>query len=144
MVDRVFPGRKFLTDVFDNPSNITSYLGAGEDDDRSAVWERERRVYGFDSRETWGLDTTMLELLYERLMMFRERASEIVDLSFHKVTYRGVEYTHEVLLNMMIDKSARILHYVYDNNDESDQSDIADLTREVWEIWAIVHPYMWW
>ena len=40
-------------------------------DKRQGRWKKERKKYGFDERQTWNLNTTMIELLYERVMMFK-------------------------------------------------------------------------
>ena len=40
-------------------------------DKRQGRWKKERKKYGFDERQTWNLSTTMIELLYERVMMFK-------------------------------------------------------------------------
>ena len=41
-------------------------------DKRQGKWKKERKKYGFDERQTWNLNTTMIELLYERVMMLKE------------------------------------------------------------------------
>ena len=39
---------------------------------RNKFWKEQRKKYGFDSRQIWNLDTTMVELLYERLKMYKK------------------------------------------------------------------------
>jgi hypothetical protein len=51
----------------------------------AAQWRKERRQYGFDSRETWNLDRTFVEWLYARLMMYLEHTTH--NLDFHKSVF---------------------------------------------------------
>ena len=62
-------------------------------------WEKQESIYGFNDSETWNLDSTMLSLLYERLMMFKDVNN--VDLKFHSVSYQGQEINIEQVLDRM-------------------------------------------
>ena len=57
--------------------------GISSDDTRHEQWKNEREKFGFDGRDTWSLDFTMTEMLYERLQMYMVKADEIVNLSYH-------------------------------------------------------------
>jgi len=46
---------------------------------RLESYMKEREDYGFDSRETWSLDTTFAFWLYEHIRMYEDRASEIIN-----------------------------------------------------------------
>lgn len=52
---------------------------------RQKKWNKMRKKYGFDSRETWSLDFTMNTWLHSHLKMFLDEASDTIDLSYHKV-----------------------------------------------------------
>ena len=56
-------------------------------------WDRQRRKYGFDERETREMDVAYAEWLYSRLMMYRKRASKAVDLTYYSIEFDGKEYT---------------------------------------------------
>ena len=43
-----------------------------EYDDRVEKWRKEREEYGFDSRETWSLDSTLIEWIYSRFRRYKE------------------------------------------------------------------------
>lgn len=62
-------------------------------------WKEQESTYGFNDSETWNLDSTMLSLLYERLMMFKDVNN--VDLKFHSVSYQGQELNLEQVLDRM-------------------------------------------
>ncbi len=109
------------------------------DSKRLNKFANERRKYGFDSRETWSLDSTFYYWLYERLMMFKEKASEIVDLTFHKFEYKGETLTQIECIDRMIE-GCRLFIEDSDTNDKEKQEKI----KSVCEIWAIVIPAMWW
>lgn len=47
--------------------------------------QHEIDVYGFDTRQVWNVDSTMLALLYQHLVVFYEKADEIVDLDYHHI-----------------------------------------------------------
>ena len=112
----------------------------GEDDDRRFAWAGEREVYGFDSRETWDLDHVFYLWLYEHLRMYQEKASEIVDLHYHKFTFKGEEFYQDELIDKMLERLRFYFSKKYDDWDVDD----TEYVREVAELWAIVLPAMWW
>lgn len=112
-------------------------LWVGEDDERRAKWQAEAQEYGFDSRDTWSLDTVMLQLLFERLSLYLEKAAPVVDLTFHKFQVEGVEMTQqEVIEDLLRDLAA----YLTDEDEELP----ADFAPSIWRRWAVVSPAMWW
>lgn len=110
-------------------------------DPRSSQWYEERRKYGFDSRETWSLNTVFYIWLYEHLMMYKEKASEIVDLTWHKFEYKGETLTQIECIDRMIEGCKVYIQNPYDF--EVDKEKLEKVT-EVAEIWAMVLPAMWW
>ena len=110
------------------------------DDERRPIWEKEREVYGFDSRETWNLDHAFYLWLYEHLRMYQEKASEIVDLHYHKFTFKGITFSQIELIDEIL---TRLRFYFSERYDDFDERDIA-FVKEIAEIWAIVLPAMWW
>lgn len=109
-------------------------------DNRQSIWQRQRREYGFDERETWSLDGTFYLWLYERLKMYLEYASKVVDLDFHEFIYKGEKYTQKQLIDMMIERLENYFANKYDTESEEESSRL----DEVAEIWALVLPAMWW
>lgn len=60
--------RKFLDDISVDPHYGTDDLSEYKDD--HSIWVGEQLKYGFDSRDAWSVNDTMIALLYERLKMF--------------------------------------------------------------------------
>lgn len=100
-------------------------------------WEKEREKYGFDERDTWNLDTTMVELLYERIMMFM--AVNNVNLDFHTIEVNGKSDT---LHNWLIKLIQLCTSYLTCEEFESVES--FQMTKEIWTIWSGVDTYVWW
>ena len=106
------------------------------DDSRQNQWEEQRKIYGFDERETWSLETAFYLWLYERLKMYLEYT--IVDLDFYKFEYKGKTYTQKQMIDMMIE---RLKEYL---TDETDEKSFEKYPNEICEIWALVLPVMCW
>lgn len=52
-----------------------------EDSERRQWYEDQRQTFGFDSRETWSMDFTLVSWLYEHLCWYRDYAP--IDLTFY-------------------------------------------------------------
>lgn len=128
--------RKYLDDigVTDRPDTWLP------NDDRQRLWEDERRVYGFDSRETWGLDFTFYLWLYEHLMMYKEKAANVVDLEYDVVDYEGKTYNQLQLIDMMLKRLRFRLSEEFDDSNWWHHHYV----HEIEKIWALVLPAMWW
>lgn len=111
-----------------------------DDDKRQPQWQEIQSIYGFDERETWSLDATMIALLYERLKMYKEISENKVDLDFHSI---NIEYNNESKTMSQLEWIDMLLTltetYLTDHNDTSQ-----DKTKEIWIIWSELSPYMWW
>ena len=130
-------GRKYLDDIGDD----YSWVWEPEGSERDELFEKEREIYGFDSRETWSLDYVFYMWLYERLKMYIEYAGEIVNLNFHKFVYKEKEYTQFELINMMIE---RLESYFKKEDLFVSSEEEYEPIKEIGEIWALVLPAMWW
>lgn len=142
---------KYLDDIGAN----YNWVYGIENSDRDKRFEEQRKIYGFDERETWDLDGTFYMWLYERLKMYVEIGGQIVDLNYHKFTFKGKEYTQLELINMMLER----LEYYFkedaiDNKMDEYRKQGMDIVEadkkayepvmEIGEIWAIILPSMWW
>ena len=130
-------GRKYLDDIGED----YSWVWKPEGSERDELFEKEREIYGFDSRETWSLDYVFYMWLYERLKMYIEYAGEIVNLNFHKFVYKEKEYTQLELINMMIE---RLESYLKKEDLFVLSEEEYEPIKEIGEIWALVLPAMWW
>ena len=104
--------------------------------------------------------------LYERLIEYRNYASEIVDLEMHRFKIDGKEFTQKEILDLLIKMAECILcepenikkgssiwkrleqnpyieHcFKLSNCENSDYIDA--LEKRFWKIWAVVFSAMWW
>lgn len=68
---------------------------------RRLKWWAQRRLYGVDDTETWGLNLTMMQLLYERLRRYRKLAPKRIHLD-QEVTIKGVTHTELEWIDIML------------------------------------------
>lgn len=144
-------GRKYLDDIGED----YSWVWKPEGSERDETFEKEREIYGFDSRETWNLDCVFYMWLYERLKMFVKIGGQVIDLNYNKFDFKGKEYTQLELINMMIEK----LEYYFNEDVRDSKIDeyrkqgmgiveadnkAYEPIKEIGEIWALVLPTMWW
>lgn len=54
-----------------------------EKNKRQKRFDKERKIYGFDSRETWSMDYTLATWLYEHLSWYLHNAP--INMEFHKI-----------------------------------------------------------
>ena len=115
-----------------------------EDDKRQAQWKKERTEYGFDQRDTWSLDYTLSLLVYERLKMYKEIASKVIDLN-HPMQVHEFEGKN-VLLGDAIDRV--ILGFeAFITAREENWHPYEKITEEYYKCWsllAIIMPRLWW
>lgn len=130
--------RKYLEEL--HSETVTNYcrLLENKEDDREAIWEKERQVYGFDNRETWSLGFTFYLWLYERLMMYKEIGGQTVDLTYHRFEYKNKEYTQLELIDEMLTR----LRFCF--SEEYDEWNDYEYVHEIEAIWAVILPAMWW
>ena len=134
MEDKNLKGRKYLNDL-----GRSGTVDVEPEDGRHEDWTEEREVYGFDERDTWGLDYTMVELLYERLKMFMKYADPVINLEHHKFNIYGVEYNQKELIEELISLCEELI-----KDEFIDFKKDAELKDRIWLIWYHIHPTMWW
>lgn len=110
------------------------------DEGRKTLWAAQRQKYGFDDRETWNLNTCFYAWLYERLQMYLDRASTVINLEYHTFEYDGKTYTQKE----MIEQICEIIEYYfsdkYNDWDKNDEEYVSNIEK----MWAVVMPAMWW
>ena len=124
--------RKYLNDI-----DYQDWRKNMKKDKRNKEWKKERKKYGFDSRDTWNLDSTMAELLYERLKMFNE--VNIIDTNYHTIEIDSVEMSmqeaiDELLKSLKLRLTDKDLEVAYNHE------------VRAWTIWLklIEKGIMWW
>ena len=102
----------------------------------------ERRLYGFDATETYSMDYTWHLWLYEHLKMFREYATEYIDMTEQRYEYNGEKYNQLEMIDMMLERLEYMLdpRSMYDDMDEED----AIYVGEIEKLGAISCYDMWW
>lgn len=73
--------------------------------------------------ETYDISYYFVLWLNEHLKVYKEHASKIIDLTYHKIKVDDVEYNLEEVLNIMIRTSDRLLdedYYYYDKDSQKD------------------------
>lgn len=111
-----------------------------EQDGRNIIWKYQRAIYGFDDRETWGLDTCFYAWLYEHIKMYLDRASKVVNLDYHKFEYNEETYTQKELLEQICEI---IEYYFSDSFDDWNEEDL-EYVHNIEKMWVVVMPAMWW
>lgn len=97
----------------------------------------QREIYGFDESETWSLDTTFAIWLYSRVKMFKEKASNMIKLDFHKFLIDGKEYTQIEVIDQIL---ANTGEYLTSGTNTDDLNKLVKAT----ELFAKILPAMWW
>ncbi len=71
---------KYLNDIGIESDDISIFNTCHKDESgRDKKFKKQRSKYGFDARETWNLDYTLITWLYSHLLMFLEQGGQIVD-----------------------------------------------------------------
>lgn len=124
--------RKYLRELYKDDKSEYLY------DDRRYGQDGEIEEYGFSMIETWNLDMSMVEILYERLK--RYLTQDMVNLEFH-TNWNDEKLngkTQLELINTLINKCKEYLLMDILNDKRE------PLLREIWELWIVISPAMWW
>lgn len=126
---------RYLEEIIEREKVVQNWFPGDEREER---WQKQRDEYGFDDRETWSLDATFFQWLYERLRMFKDIGGKTVDLSYHTFDVDGSEMTQLEIIDWMISNCEQII--------KSDDigGETAILEQETVRLWSIVLPAMWW
>jgi len=103
-------------------------------------WKRQRKRYGFDSRETYSVYSVFAEWLYSHLMMYMENASKIVDLTYHSFEFEGKTYTLEEAIGKIIKWTG----YFIKNYECLKGNKSMNKLKKAARLWAEILPYVWW
>ena len=126
--------RKYLEDI-----GYYSDLDNLDPESHNSKWEKQRQTYGFDVRDTWNLDKTMLALLYERLQMYNQVNN--IDTECHSIEFGGEKLTMQQVLDKMLANGEKVLT---EEDYFVDFAQVDDAEKEFWQLWAISHKLFWW
>ena len=122
--------------LYDNGFKPASDYRPNDNPKRVAEWEEEIKVYGFSEIDTWSLDNTMIELLFERLIMYMDYS--IVNDEFHVIEINGIKGTQRFWMGQILEKCIEYLE------DEFDEFSRYEISEDIWFIWSKINGYVWW
>ena len=126
--------RKYLEDIIPKEDIFGNYDKTCE---RHEHWDRQIEKYGFCDIETWNLDKAFAQIIYERLMMYLERASNVVDLSQPTIEVLNTELTLKDAIEFTIWECKKAIKTV----DPDIYTDAMDI---VWQMMSKMHKHLWW
>lgn len=101
--------------------------------------------------ECWSLDFYLIKWLEEHLKVFKEDASKIVDLEYHKFKYKGKEYTQLELINKLLETINFLLSdEPYGSGNYTKLISAKDVRRinarknEMYDLLKLLHWQLWW
>lgn len=156
--------RKYLKEIGVNeehwPDTVYTAAKSKVRDFREKEYKKYYNKVGVNPADTWNLSTSAMMWLYERLIEYRKRTEDIIDLDFHTFEVDGMEYTQKQLLDDLIDIAECILcepenisiksevwNRLVNNkywHKRSNDDFMNYLEKRFWKIWSIVFPAMWW
>ena len=89
--------------------------------------------------ETWNLDTSLVELLYERLMRYKTQT--MVNLEFY-TTWDDKELNGMTQLDVINYLIELCKDYLLDDDFITGRRDIKN--KKIWKVWTVLSPAMWW
>lgn len=104
----------------------------------------QRRVRGWSDDETWNLDYEFIKWVNSRFKKYKEKASKIVDLEFHRFEYEGKEYTQLQLIDRVIELTDEMLTDEYWDLIHTDAERLEKIKDEVFDIFKLIYGVMWW
>lgn len=125
--------RKYLRELYKDDSESYMY------DDERYNRDEEIEEYGFSMMETWNLDTSLVELLYERLMRYKTQT--MVNLESY-TTWDDKELngmTQLEVINYLIELCK---DYLLDDDFITGRRNFKN--KEIWKVWTSLSPAMWW
>ena len=125
--------RKYLRELYKDDSESYMY------DDKRYNRDREIEEYGFSMMETWNLDTSLVELLYERLMRYKTQT--MVNLEFH-TTWDDEELDRMTQLEVINYLIELCKDYLLDDDFITGRRNYKN--KKIWKVWTVLSPAMWW
>ena len=105
--------------------------------------------YELNTKETFSLNMTILAYLYEHLVMYKEAASGIVNLNYHKFNINDEILTEEQCINRMLD-DIRVILSVDDSDcvsvEDCEEQDkiMTEKKNDLFEVLKVCFWALWW
>lgn len=134
-------GRKYLEEL--GIESKDTPWDWNDNDNRQKYWYEQIKEYGFNEKDTWSLDYTMELLLYERLCMYKELASNVIDLDFHTFEFKGMEITQRQCIDAMLEGLK--LDITLEPFDEKREDEVIKKKIDnIWKIYDLCKNTLWW
>jgi hypothetical protein len=144
---------KYLNDIGIKSDDIAVFNTEAIDEKRQWRFVKQRKKYGFDERETWALDFTLMTWLYSHMKAYKKYASKTVDLTFHKfkipewdeinhMRSKGIKIVTQDEAIKIIIKNLEFCLKKYENEKYTSECD--KRVKYVLEIIGIILPSLWW
>lgn len=108
---------------------------------RSIKYWFQRRIRGWSDDECWNLDISFIKWVNSRFKKYKEQASKIVDLEYHKFTYKRKKYTQLELIDKIIYLTDE---YIKKVNLCLSEIDLDPIKNEIFDIFKKIYWTMWW
>ena len=101
----------------------------------------QRRIRGWDDRETWALNYEFIVWLNTRTKKYLELADKIIDLDYHIFTYKGFRYSQRYIITKIIELTDEYLKIC-----EKDMFDerLENIVKTTFDLFHLVYWAMWW
>lgn len=111
---------------------------------RNIKYWLQRRTRGWSDDETWNLDYEFIHWINSRFKKYKEQASNVVNLNYHKFQYQNKSYTQLQLIDKVINITDEMLTNDYWSLLYSNPDKIEKNKNEVFDIFKIIYEVMWW
>ena len=114
---------------------------------QSVRYALQRVIKGYDSSLSWNLGYNSIKQMKIGLEQLINEGGQIVDFTFHKISYRGQVYSLLDLLKVFLNVTTYICdnyyEYMWSNDDEFQTKFINNLSAYM-ELYSILLFYLWW
>lgn len=90
-------------------------------------------------RECWNIDYSFIKWINEHLKVYLKEASKKIDLTYYKFTYKGITYTQEEIIELMINISDYLIDNYFNNDDE-----VYSKTNKLLDLFSLSFHSLWW
>lgn len=95
---------------------------------------------GFSVIDTWNLDVSMIEALYERLKLYLEVTAPIINLEI-ECDWGHISQNGKTQIELIETLIKMCEEYLLDDNLVKETENSVD---EIWDLWKVISPAMWW
>jgi len=93
--------------------------------------------------ECWNIDYSFIHWLNGHLKIFKEDAGQVIDLEYHRISYKDEKYS----LLELVDKMITLTDYLKNENNyyfPENEEDTINKTNELLDLFKASFFYLWW